>query len=96
MKKFLSVIFALFFLSSCVGIHSSNFQNVVSSSGKTVVVETSEMGILSLTVPDVKKLELSALNKLKAKGVQKNITTRLEMRNFIFIQFYKMVATGEK
>jgi len=103
--RFLSIFFILTlltsFLAGCVSIHSSGFSNVSKTSGTPVQVESSGVGILHLTAPDIKALEQEALKKLKAQGADKNICIRLQSRNFIpgilpIVQFYSVTATGEK
>lgn len=96
MIRVLSLLMVLIFTTGCISISGAGISNVNSKKGKKVWAEASSMGILSLTVPNAKKLEMTALNKLVAKGATKNITTRLQMRNFMVVQSYTVIATGEK
>ena len=85
------------FFTGCVAITSASVDSVVGKGGPKVMAEAGGVGILSLTVPDVKALEGAALDKLRSQGATKNVTSRLQMRNwFGFVQVYQVMLTGEK
>ena len=84
-------------LSGCIALTSVSMSNVIRKGGNNPQhAEVSGLGILGLTVPDSSALEVEALKQLRAKGVTKNITTRLTMRNWGVVQYYSVVATGSK
>jgi len=96
MKKLFAAVSTAVLLSGCVAVTSANLSNVVEKGGEQVKAESSGIGILSLTVPDQQALEGAALKTLKTKGATKNITTRLQVRNWVLVQFYTVSASGEK
>ena len=97
MRQFLVALLCGFFLTGCVVLSSTSVDNVVAKSGPKAIADTSAIGILSLTLPDVNALEVAALGKIQGQGAVKNVTTRLEMRNwFGVVQVYKVTITGEK
>ncbi|MBF0441886.1 MAG: hypothetical protein HQK54_08285 [Oligoflexales bacterium] len=96
MLKRLICIAAALLLSGCVSMTSVTISDMVSKAGTPVTVEKSAVGIMSLTVPSASGLEAAALKELRDKGAVKNVTTRLQMRNWVFVQVYGVVATGEK
>jgi len=83
-------------LTSCVSLYNTTISDISPVKGDAVSVTASGMGFLSLTVPAQSKLEQKALEELKEKGVTKNITSRLTMRNWVIVQYYRVKATGEK
>ena len=84
-------------LTGCVGITSVSLDNIAAKSkGEKLVAESSGVGILTLTVPNANRLEAEALDRLRELGATKNVTSRLQMRNFMVVQLYSVVATGEK
>ncbi len=82
--------------AGCVAIHSANLSDPNSAAGKEVTAEASGMGFLMLTVPAIDGLEKTAIDGLKSQcnGDVKNITTRLQMRQLVLAQSYKVVVTG--
>lgn len=96
MKKIIALFATLFFLTGCVSLHSALVSNVNEKDGKLITAEVSGMGILALTVPSTQSLEAAAVKKLKRKGVKSVISTRVQMRNFMVVQMYSVVATGVK
>ncbi|SMF05290.1 hypothetical protein [Pseudobacteriovorax antillogorgiicola] len=96
MKRIFFAILMSLSMTSCVHIAGVSASNVTADKGRQVMASTSGMGFLSLTTPNAKSLEASAIAQLKQKGATKNVTTRLEMRNFIIVQMYSVTATGEK
>ena len=89
---------SVFLLTGCVAITSVSIDNpVAKSKGEKLTAESSAVGVLSLTVPNATRLEGEALERLNDQGATKNVTSRLQVRNwFGFVQVYKVVVTGEK
>ncbi len=100
MKKitFLLLILSLSAMfASCVSIHSAG---VTDFNGKTkgniVRANASGFGVLALSTPSPNSLERKAMAKLqiKCEGKVDNITSRMQMRNWMLVQYYSVFVTG--
>ena len=99
MKKVIRIIALVAipaFMSSCIAIQSVSVSNPDSGSGSAVTGDASGMGFLMLTTPDAASLEKEALAAAKANGATKNMTARLQMRQWLLVQNYRVIVTGEK
>ena len=94
-KQLFFAAFAIFALNSCVVMSSASVSNP-GPTGTMVSATASGTGFLALTTPSVESLERNAVQQLAGQGATKNVTTRLEMRNFVIVQLYKVTATGDK
>ena len=99
MKKVLRIVALVAipaFMSSCIAISSVSVSDPASGAGSTVTGDASGMGFLMLIAPDAESLEKEALAAAKANGATKNMTARLQMRNWMLVQNYRVIVTGEK
>ena len=100
MKK-LVILTALMLMATlmigCVGIGSTTISDVDSSKkGKAITADNSGFGILMLTTPGQKNLEGAALNELQAqcKGTVYNVASRMQVRNWMIVQYYYVEVSG--
>jgi hypothetical protein len=88
----LMLMASLVFLQSCITMSTATVSNVKPTSGKEATASVGGMGILALTVP--RDLAPRAVEELRQKGVTGNISTTLTVRNWLVVQYYRVVATG--
>ena len=99
MKKIMTIFSALICASmftGCIALQCTTISDLSGGKGSSVSAEAGGMGFLMLTVPDRASLEGAAMKDLKEKGGTKNITSRLTMRNWMIVQYYKVSVSGEK
>jgi hypothetical protein len=94
--KVLATMVLGFALSGCLSIRNATISSFQVSRGATVSAEASALGYVNLTSPNPTELEKAAIEQLRQKGATKNVTSRLEVRDWLVLQVYTLKATAER
>ncbi len=94
--KAFSAFVILVFMEGCVSLTSVSISDISKGSKDTVTESASGVGFLGLTTPSPDGLEREVVRKLASRGGAANISTRMQVRNFLIVQIYSVSGTATK